>query len=264
MVSSELKASYAFIERNLHLMKRYMAWELVFLTYTVVNALSIAFIGVAMGDSEKVLYLVVGAVLWGFLSLLFHEISEAVAWERWEGTIEYTLMAPVRRITYLLGTSISTILYGLMRTVIILMVVAQFLDLSLAKANVPAACAILAVSSLSFIGLGFLGAVLPLLSPEKGPQATHILQAVILLVSGVYYEVGVLPAWLQPLSHLSPATYTLRAMRAALLHGAGFRELGWYFLLLALMGAVLMTAGYGAFLAGVRYARSKGKLSRSG
>ena len=40
-----------------------MGWEIVFLTYTVVNALSIAFIGVAMGDQRKVLYLVVGAAV---------------------------------------------------------------------------------------------------------------------------------------------------------------------------------------------------------
>lgn len=33
------------------------------------------------------------------------------------------------------------------------------------------------------------------------------------MVSGVYYPVGVLPGWLQPLSALSPATYTLSACR---------------------------------------------------
>lgn len=263
-VIDEIKASLAFVERNINLMKRYIGWEIVFLNYTIVNTLCIAFIGVTMNDSRKVIYLIVGAVLWGFLSLLFHDISESIAWERWEGTIEYTLMAPVRRMTHLLGTSLSTIIYGLLRTAVILIVVAYFLDLSLEKANLGAAAVIMAVSGISFIGLGFLGAVLPLLSPEKGPQATHIFEALILLVSGVYYEVDVLPGWLQVFSKISPATYTLKAVRAALLEGADLSALAGYVIVLAVMGFILLPVGYFTFLIGERYARKTGKLSRSG
>ena len=69
-------------------------------------------------------------------------------------------------------------------------------------------------------GLGMLAAVLPLLSPEKGLQMTNIIKALVLLVSGVYYEISVLPAWMQPLSKISPAYYMLVGMREALLKGA--------------------------------------------
>ena len=78
-------------------------------------------------------------------------------------------------------------------TCTVLIIVAQFLDLNVENENILAAAVILAISSLSFIWLGFLGAVLPLLSPEKGTQATHILQALILPVSGVCCETDVLP-----------------------------------------------------------------------
>lgn len=264
MIGRELRASYAFVERYLNMLKRYIGWEIVFLTYTVVNALCIAFIGVAMGDPRKVLYLVVGAVLWGFLSLIFHDISDSIAWERWEGTIEYTLMAPIQRFSHLAGTSLATIAYGLVRTMLILVIVAQFLELDLENANILAAAVILGISSLSFIGLGFLGAVLPLLSQEKGPQATYIVQALILLVSGVYYEIDVLPGWLQTISRISPATYTLKAMRAALLEGAGISQLMDSVLLLAGMGMILIPLGYFTFRMGERFARRSGRLSRSG
>jgi hypothetical protein len=42
-------------------------------------------------------------LLWAYLSIVFLEISFAVMWERWEGTIEYTFMAPMRRLTHLVG-----------------------------------------------------------------------------------------------------------------------------------------------------------------
>ena len=41
-------------------------------------------------------------------------------WERWEGTIEHTLMTPVPRVVHLLGMSVFGVLHGLIRTGLIL------------------------------------------------------------------------------------------------------------------------------------------------
>jgi ABC-2 type transport system permease protein len=259
----EIISTLGFLERNLSLVKRYLGWEVVFMSYNVANALVIGFIGVTQGP-QFVMYLTIGALVWGFLSVLFHEISESVAWERWEGTIEYTFMAPIHRFTQLMGSCLFAVVYGLLRTVIILFFVVLFLGLSLKSANLGAALVVLAVSGLSFIGLGLVAAILPLMSTEKGAQATHIMEAVILLVSGVYYEVTVLPRWLQPLSYFSPATYSLRALRAALLEGAGLRELWPTILLLAAIGLCLIPAGMVVFDLAETYAKRTGKLKRNG
>ncbi len=259
----EIISTLGFLERNLSLVKRYLGWEVVFMSYNVANALVIGFIGVTRGK-DFVMYLTIGALVWGFLSVLFHEISESVAWERWEGTIEYTFMAPIHRFTQLMGSCLFAVVYGLLRTVIILFFVVMFLGLSLKSANLGAALVVLVVSGLSFIGLGLVAAILPLMSTEKGAQATHIMEAVILLVSGVYYEVTVLPRWLQPLSYFSPATYSLRALRAALLEGAGLRELWPTILLLAAIGLCLIPAGMVVFNMAETYAKRTGKLKRNG
>jgi ABC-2 type transport system permease protein len=37
---------------------------------------------------------------------LFMAIAESVQWERWEGTIEYTMMSPISTLTYVLGSSL--------------------------------------------------------------------------------------------------------------------------------------------------------------
>ena len=259
----EIKSLYAFVERNFNLVKRYLGWEIVFMVYNIVNALTIGFIGVTQGK-ETVLYLVVGAMLWGFLSILFHEVSESVSWERWEGTIEYTFMAPVHRFTHLGGMCVYAIIYGIIRTVVLLAAVALFFNLNLGNANFLAALVILMISSLSFIGLGLIAAVLPLMSPEKGSQATHIFQAVLLLISGVYYETSILPGWLRPFSVISPATYTLRAMRAALLEGESLRGMTGTLLLLLVTGLLLIPLGLFVFHQAEIYAMKRGKLKRSG
>ncbi len=274
-VAQELRASYAFVERNFYLVRRYLGWEVVFLVYTMVNTLTIGFIGVdSTGGTggqpatalanERVLYLVIGALLWGFLSILFETVSEAVAWERWEGTIEYTFMAPVRRLTHLGGTCLFGIVYGVLRTALVLLAVVLFFRLNLQGANLGSAFVVLVVSSFSFMGLGLIAAVLPLMSPERGPQATHIVQALLLLVSGVYYDVAALPHWLQPLAALSPATYTLAAARDALLRGAGVAQLAPDLWRLVALGLVLIPLGLAAFGWGERYALQTGKLKRNG
>lgn len=265
----EFRASLAFAERNLNLVKRYFSWEVVFLLYTVVNTLTIGLIAVQSGGSQqqvaaRVLYLVVGALLWSFLSLLFNEVAHSVAWERWEGTIEYTFMAPVRRFTYLSGMCIYATIYGLIRTGIVLVAVIFFFHLKLEAANIAAALVLLLCSSLSFIGMGLMAAVLPLISPERGEQATNIVQALILLVSGVYYDTSVLPGWLQPLSIISPATYTLRGVRAALLQGASLSGLAPTIAIVLGFGVVFVPLGLWVFHLGEEYTMRAGKLKRSG
>src|SRR5204862_3340760 len=85
------------------------------------------------------LYLLIGALLWGYLSLVFMEAAYAIAWERWEGTIEYTFMAPVRRVTHLMGICLFAIGYGLARSFIVLVVAIALFDMDFAHANIGGA-----------------------------------------------------------------------------------------------------------------------------
>jgi ABC-2 type transport system permease protein len=93
---------------------------------------------------------------------------------------------------------------------------------------------------------------------------TFVIHSSLLLISGVYAPVEVLPAWLQVLSPLSPMTYTLRAVRAGLLHGAPPGAVLGDLLILAVMGVALVPLGLLIFRSAERYARRTGRLKRSG
>src|SRR2546430_11925480 len=208
-----LRQTWAFVFRDYHLTRRYFSWVVVFTFYAVVNSATVVLIGVAAGDRRLTMMLTVGVLLWGFLSVLFNEIANSITYERWEGTLEYTFMAPVSRLIHLAGVSIYSTAYAVVRATVIVAGLLLFVDLDLSRANWVGMVVVLAVSSAAFIGLGLMAAVLPVFSPERGAEATNIFQGVLLLVSGVYYPVEVLPRWLQPLSVVSPATYALSASR---------------------------------------------------
>ncbi len=271
-VVGELRASWAFIERNFNLSKRYWKWEVVFFVYTVANSVTMGFIGkgveafsgVTLDTNYLILYMLLGSILWGYLSILFEIVAETVAWERWEETIEYTFMAPIRRANHLLSVCAYAIIYGIIRSGLILFTVAVFFDLSLSSANLASAAAILSVASFSFVGLGIMAAVLPLVSPEKGVQVVHIFQALLLMFSGVYYEIDVLPQWMQMVARFSPATYALQGMRAAILEGASFTSLWNEVWPLMLLGAALLPMGIVTFGKMEVWAKTKGVLKRSG
>ena len=272
--TQHVRASYAFVERNLNLVKRYWAWELVWLIYSLANSLSISFIGLGLevltGNSNAVdsrflvLYLLIGTLVWRFLSSIFYWVTEVIAIERWEGTIEYTLMAPVPRLVHLIGHTSFAVVYSMLFTGVILIATALIFDIDLTQSNIPGSILVLLAGSISFVGIGVMGAVLPLLFPERGAQMTHIIVATLLLISGVYYPVEVLPELLQKLSVLSPAYYVLQGARAALLEGAETAELWQFIWPTLLLALITVPAGLRIFGMAEHYAKRHGKLARNG
>ena len=265
LLTRELKASYAFVERNFFLTRRYWGWEVAFLVYSVAGALSISLIGAASGNDRLLLTLIVGAVFWNYLSVVFSWIAETIAVERWEGTLEYTMMAPVRRWTQLVGSCFYAMAYGLVHTAAMLVVLILFFpQLHPETMNLLTAALFVLLGSFSFVGIGMMAAILPLLYVERGAQMTFVLQSCLLLVSGVYYPVSVLPGWMQALSHLSPATYVLDAVRSGLLDGVPATALVGDAIPLVVMGIALIPIGLWAFGRAEKYAKRTGKLKRVG
>jgi len=261
------------VERQTNLWKRYWAWELVWLVYGVVNTLAITFIareveaaGItgAGGANDLVLFLLLGTLVWAYLSAVLDDISLVVTWERWEGTIEHTLMAPVPRWVHLVGMAVFGVLHATVRTALIFAIALPFFTVDFSQADWLAAVAVIAVGSVSIAGLGILAGVLPLIYPERGTQMSFMAQAVILLISGVYYSVEVLPAWLQFLSYFSPATYLLDGIRGAIIDGESVSELADTLAILALFGVVLIPLSVFVFAVAERWAKRTGKLKRQG
>jgi ABC-2 type transport system permease protein len=267
-----LRQTWAFVFRDFHLTRRYFSWVVVFTFYAVVNSATVVLIGVAMKDRRLTLTLLVGVMLWGMLSVVFQEIANSITYERWEGTLEYTFMAPVSRLIHLAGVSLFSTAYAVVRAGVVVAGMLLFVDIDLSRANWVGLVVVLAVSSAAFIGLGLIAATLPVFSPERGAEATNIFQGILLLVSGVYYPVEVLPRWLQPLSVVSPATYALTASRkligvgdgGQLAAGAPLSACAYELTVLTLMGVVMIPLGLFVFGRVERWAKRTGKLKRTG
>jgi ABC-2 type transport system permease protein len=264
MATREMRASLAFVQRNFNLTRRYWGWEVAWLAYSLAAALAVAFIGVAQGDPELLQVLIIGTIFWNFLSIVFGFIGETVTWERWEGTLEYTFMAPVRRYTQLVGSTMYAVAYAVVQMVIILAVMLLFFGVEFSGGNFVTAAVFLALGSLSFVGVGMMAAILPLLYVERGDQMVFVIQSIILLFSGVYYTPDILPEWMQFVGQFSPGTYVLDGIRGGLIDGKPVTELLNDVWPLVIMGVVLIPLGVYVFGIAERYAKRTGKLKRVG
>ncbi len=271
LLRAELIGLGGIVERNIYLIKRYVWWEVAFFLWTVANTLTIVFIakgveasGGTLDVNRQTTILLIGAVIWAYLGIIFEILTETVAWERWEGTIEYTFMAPLSRIVHLGGMGVFAVAYGVLRAGLLFAAIAMFFDLQMPQANYLSALVVLAVASISFIGIGMMTAVLPLISPEKGTQLGFIAQGMLLVVSGVYYSVDILPGFMQAIAVISPATYALEGIRDAILEGASVGDLWSELWVLALIGVISVPLGLAIFKRGETHAKRHGKLKRSG
>src|SRR6188508_3082446 len=260
IATRELRASFAFVERNFNLTKRYWGWEVAWLVYSLAAALAVAFIGVAQDDPVLLQTLIIGAIFWNFLSIVFGFIGETVTWERWEGTLEYTFMAPVRRYTQLVGSTAYAIVYGLIHTGLVLAALVLFFGLNVSDANFVTAITFTIVGSFSIVGIGMMAAILPLLYVERGAQMTFVLQSILLLFSGVYFRIEILPQWMQTLSKLSPGYYILNGVRSGLMEGTSVSDLFGQLWPLVIMAIILIPLGIFVFGRAEQYAKRTGKL----
>ena len=189
------------VERNAYLIKRYGWWELAFFIWTVANTLTIVFIAkgvrqpAATRRQRVTTSLLIGAVIWSYLGIIFEILTETVAWERWEGTIDTRSWRPCRARSTSAGWASSRCSTGCRARAAVRGHRAVLWSAPARPTSSPRCAA--RVASLSFVGVGMVTAVLPLISPEKGAQFGFIAQGLLLVVSGVYYPVSVLPQWMQ-------------------------------------------------------------------
>jgi len=171
---AELVGLAGVVERNVYLVRRYIWWDLAFFVWTVANTLTIVFIaegveaaGGQIDVERTTTILLIGAVIWAYLGIIFEVLTETVAWERWEGTIEYTFMAPVPRVTHLLGMCGATLVRALGFSVAILAAVALFVPVDLSNANIVSAVVLLATGAVAFIGLAIAVTLRDILQKRK-------------------------------------------------------------------------------------------------
>lgn len=172
------------------------------------------------------LYAVLGGGMMGMWGNTLYGAGFALAFDRWNGTLEYVLATPSRLIWIVAGRSASSAVLGLVNALAVLLV-AVFgfrAELGIADSITFLIALVLTLASLSALGVLFCSSFLLTRSAQL---MTNGLEMPIYVASGSMFPIALLPFWSHPVSLLLGPTWGVDAMRYAA--DATFKGMGFGF-----------------------------------
>jgi ABC-2 type transport system permease protein len=266
-----LRKPLAFVKRDLSLMLSYRLSFFLQFFGIFFSVLMFFFIARLFGQAatpylaayggDYFSFVLVGIAFSGYLGVAMGSFSSSIRRGQMMGTLEVMLVTPTRLSTILVSSSLWSFAFTSLRIVVYLVVGALVFGVNLSHANWLAALLIQVLTILSFGSLGIISASF-IMAFKQGNPLNMVLGTASSLLGGVYYPITVLPVWLQPFSHLLPITYSLRAMRLAVLQGYSLSALAPDVLILAVFAIVLFPLSLVAFRLGVQKAKMEGSLTQ--
>ncbi len=141
----------------------------------------------------------------------------SVVWDREFGFLKEILVAPLGRSGIVLGKALGSAAVAIMQGIIML-ILAPILGISLTPMLVIKLIPVLIIISISLSGLGILVA-----SRMRSQQGFQLIVQIIIMplifLSGIFFPVNNVPAWLEVISKINPLTYGVDAIRQLFLGG---------------------------------------------
>lgn len=206
-------------------------------------------------------YVLVSIAFFGYVGVGLGSFAERIHAEQMQGTLEALLMTPTRITTILLSLAVWNLIIATVDLVIYAVLGAAVFGIDFGRANILSTAVIFVLTILSFSGLGILSAAFIMVF-KRGNPVDWIVSSVEGLISGVFFPVTVLPAWLQFVAQFFPITYAIRAIQLAVYKGYTVGQLSGEIGALAFFSALLLPLGLAAFTHGLRKARRDGTLGQ--
>lgn len=170
-------------------------------------------------SSSMVSFLLVGAIGLTILQVAQIDVAYVLLFDMWSKSIKNTFIAPIKSYHLVFGA----LLFGVLRgsfVFIILVTVSHYLfgfDFR-AGGLIPVLIFLAGVFAMAAV-IGIIVCISILTFGQKADVAAWSLSGLIMLVSGIYYPVEVLPTFLQALANAIPLTYFLEYYRSIFIPG---------------------------------------------
>jgi ABC-2 type transport system permease protein len=259
-----MRAVGAFVQRDFRVALSHtipFALDLLAALFTVLTFL---FVSRIVGSDEVpggyLPFVMVGLAVAAFLDAGVTILAGNVRQEQLQGTLEVTVAAGLPIPMLAAGIAAYPLTAAAVRAVIYV-AFAALVGVRVPGANWGLAVAATILGSISFAGLGLVGAAL-VLAIRQAAAATAWLVTVLTLAAGTFFPRRVLPEWAQWLGEASPFTQTLRLVRQAVLRGVSWGDSGWTLLLLVMLAVLFGGLGVAALGLGITWARRNGSLAQ--
>ncbi len=216
----ELNKYMASAYKNWTISRRnvFTLFELFF--WPMISLLSIGLLTRFLEVSEgMVSFLIVGAIALTILQVAQIDVAYVLLFDMWSKSIKNTFISPVKSYHLIFGALLFGIVRGTIVFAILVSVSEYLFGFHFLEGGVLPVLAFLAGVFAVAAVIGITVCISILTFGQKADVAAWSLSGLILLISGIYYPVEVLPQALQLLARAIPLTYFLEYYRSIFIPG---------------------------------------------
>ncbi len=205
----------------------------------IVKPYSIQLQGVVSGTTNYFDFVAPGIMAMTVMMSVMTGLPVAISQEKEIGTMDGMMVAPINRLSIILGKTLGQTARGLIQGVIILVLAVGLFGVTI-HGSILLVFALLLLGVFSFVGLGIV-----ITSFTKDQETAQMLMMTLMFpmmfLSGVFFPIQTMPWYMQDISKFLPLTYASQALRKVMVLGAEVPAISTELIVLIAFG-VVMTA----------------------
>lgn len=211
----------------------------------IVQPYNIEVEGVVAGHSSYFDFIAPGIMAMTVMMSVMTGLPAAISQEKEVGTLDGMMVAPINRLSIIVGKTLAQTARGLLQGVLILILASILFGVSI-QGSILLVFGLLLLGVFSFVGLGVV-----LTSFAKDQEtATMVMMTLMfpmMFLSGVFFPVQQMPWFMQSISKVLPLTYAADALRKVMVLGAGIPQIATELTVLIVFGVVMMAIAVPVF-----------------
>ena len=186
---------------------------------SILNPIKTTMAGLFPGETNYFEFVAPGIMSMVVLTAVLTGLGASVSRERETGTLDGILIAPISRLSIILGKAMAQAIRGLFQGIIVLLLSIIFFGVTI-NGSIFLVLIILLLGIFSFVGLGILVSA-SAAEQETATQLLFMFQFPMMFLSGVFFPIQQMPTAMQYISKIIPLTYAIEAMRKVMILGGG-------------------------------------------
>jgi ABC-2 type transport system permease protein len=217
------------------------------------------------GSGQLAGFAVVGGAMMAFWDNVLWLMASQLYWEKESGNLDLFIIAPISRMSILLGMSLGSIVNTSIRAAIILLTAFTVLNIQLNVADPLALSLVFTLTLTALYGLGMLMSSLYMLYGRGALNLNEVLSEPVYLLSGLYFPTvgrySPFPTVLQLLVSLIPLTFGIDGLRRTIILGETLESLTLHIAVLTVLSIVLIPLAWRTLNYMETLGRREGRLS---
>jgi ABC-2 type transport system permease protein len=214
-------------------------------TLAVVKPYSVQTTGAVEGNFSYFDFVAPGIMAMTVMMSVMTGLPAAISQEREVGTLDGMMVAPINRLSVILGKTLAQMARGILQGVLILVLAMTLFGVTV-HGNILLVFALLLLGVFSFVGLGVV-----LTSFAKDQETAVMMMTTIMFpmmfLSGVFFPIEQMPWFMQGIAKFLPLTYVADSLRKVMVLGASIPEITPELSILILFGLVMIAIAVPVF-----------------